>query len=57
MVLQSSGPIKFSELRAEFNLKGTGSIKFSHYYSDATTNYTNGTSGIPVMTLTKFLLL
>jgi hypothetical protein len=48
MVLQSSGPIKFSELRAEFNLKGTGSIKFSHYYSDATTNYTNGTSGIPV---------
>jgi hypothetical protein len=48
MVLQSSGPIKFSQIRDEFNLKGTGSIKISDYYSDATTNYTNGTSGIPV---------
>jgi hypothetical protein len=48
MVLQSLGPIKFSELRTEFNPSGTGTIKFSDYYSDASTNYTTGTSGIPV---------
>ncbi len=49
MVLQSSGPIKFSQLQNEFN---TGApltlIKFSHYYvnSDHSLN-TYGVPGIP----------
>jgi hypothetical protein len=48
MVLQSSGPIKFSEIRAEFNSSGTNNlIKFSNYYANATTNYTAGINGIP----------
>jgi hypothetical protein len=47
MVLQASGPIKFSQLQNEFNSTGTGAIKFSNYYRNATANYTVGINGIP----------
>lgn len=57
MVLQLSGPIKFSELRTEFNSAGTGAIKFSDYYGDATTNYTYLISNIPINNLINLIKL
>jgi hypothetical protein len=48
MVLQSSGPIKFSQIRAEFNPNGPNTlIKLSDYYTAATTNYTQNMIFIP----------
>jgi hypothetical protein len=48
MVLQSIGnKISFSNIKAEFNPTGTGLIKLSHYYANASTNYTNGITDIP----------
>ena len=46
MVLQSSGPIKFSNLKTEFN--GAAKINFSDYYRDATTYYTFNMLDIPL---------
>lgn len=37
MVLQSSGPIKFSEIQSEFG--GTNPISFSEYYKDGSSGY------------------
>jgi len=48
MVLQSNGPISFLDIKNEFNPTGTNSIKFSDYYYNSATNYTNGILNIPL---------
>jgi hypothetical protein len=45
MVLQSSGPISFSNVQTE--LGGVNPISLSEYYANASTGYTTGISGIP----------
>lgn len=45
MVLQASGAISFSNIKAEF--QGATPIVLSHYYTNATQAYTTGVTGLP----------
>lgn len=45
MVLQSAGPLSFSQIQTEFG--GTNPISLSEYYTNAAGGYTTGVSGLP----------
>ena len=45
MVIPSTGQISFQDLQTEFG--GNNPISLREYYSDDTTEYTGGVSGIP----------
>jgi len=45
MVLASSGPLKFSQIRTEMG--GTNPVKWSNYYANAASGYCANVTGIP----------
>lgn len=49
MPTPSSGLIKLSDIKNEFNNAGTGVIKLSDYYSDSIKGFTSGITGIPLI--------
>lgn len=49
MPTPSTGVIKLSDIKNEFNSAGTGVIKLSDYYSNSIKGFTSGITGIPLI--------